>query len=386
MLKETLPEQHSEYIPTLDGWRGIAILLVLIQHGFFSHAQAFAHNSSWKRVLHATIDHSGPAGVILFFAISGFLICTRLLSHRALHARISLSDFYIRRCFRIIPPALVYLLVIAVLVLSGMFTRMSSAPFAWRDWYSAALFFLNYNMGRHTWVIGHYWSLAVEEQFYLFWPGVLVLLGNRGASIAAMLTAMGAIAWRLFWILKVPLANQAHLLERTDIRLDSFMWPCFFAICLTSQNGRWVAGYLGRQPLQAILIAMLAVISLGGQIFYAGVFLEKMFVPLFIALLVVSTVMNPSGWLGKILEVRGLRWIGRLSYSVYLWQQIVIFDQAAHSRLRIMVLLFCLKLPLILGLALASYYWIEVPFIRIGRRLAGRVSGRLSRVSAVAAS
>src|SRR5437868_1859800 len=164
MFTETLPEKKSEYIPTLDGWRAVAIVMVLLSHGLWSHNQAFGYDSSWKRALHVIISHAGPAGVLLFFSISGFLICSRLLKDG------SLKRFYVRRLFRIIPPAFVYLLVVAVLALTGLVSPITDSSFYWSDWFSALGFVINYKFNQGTYVVVHFWSLAVEEQFYLLWP------------------------------------------------------------------------------------------------------------------------------------------------------------------------------------------------------------------------
>src|SRR5207248_5891757 len=107
-----------------------------------------------------------------FFAISGYLICTRLLVEEETTGSISLRSFYIRRVFRILPPAYVYLAVVAGLSAAGMIAA------AWTDIASAALFYSNYIEPR-SWFTGHFWSLAMEEHFYLLWPPLLLLLGPK---------------------------------------------------------------------------------------------------------------------------------------------------------------------------------------------------------------
>ena len=106
---------HKDYLPTLDGWRAIAILAVLIAHGtdtVFSPGGLHANDR-----LRSFLKHG--VGVEIFFAISGFLICTRLLQERQRQGRVRLSAFYIRRAFRILPPYLLYLLTIGALVAAG---------------------------------------------------------------------------------------------------------------------------------------------------------------------------------------------------------------------------------------------------------------------------
>src|SRR5664279_3649293 len=101
------------YLPTLDGWRAIAILAVM-----FDHAVGYSWLKRYPQLVN--FSHTGPNGVSLFFAISGFLICSRLLEEDRAFGKINLSGFYIRRGCRILPPALLYLLIIAILSAFGL--------------------------------------------------------------------------------------------------------------------------------------------------------------------------------------------------------------------------------------------------------------------------
>lgn len=165
----------SGYLPTLDGWRAAAIIAVLLDHTLeYSPLRCYPKLMNFA--------HTGPNGVSLFFAISGFLICSRLLEEEGAFGRISLRGFYIRRACRILPPALFYLIVIAVLSVCGLIVVSPG------EWFGSAFFFRNYLPG--DWISRgwggytvHYWSLAVEEHFYLLWPAALVLLGTDASSI-----------------------------------------------------------------------------------------------------------------------------------------------------------------------------------------------------------
>ena len=384
LLKETLPERPSEYIPTLDGWRAIAIGAVLLSHGLSSHHQVFGQDSLGKRVAHVVLDHAGNAGVLLFFSISGFIICTRLLNQESRNGGISLRDFYIRRTFRILPPAFAYLLVVAILFLIGVLPRIIDTQFSWNDWFGAVFFFNNYNMQRHTAVLDHFWSLAVEEQFYLFWPAMLLWLGSKKAGRAALFVSVCAIFWRVWCLSSTPAVGHSLLLKRTDIRLDSFMLPCVAAIWLVSSRREQIIRYAANPVIQAVTITSLLVISFVPKILRTGLFLERALVPLLITALVVTTVTRPWGWLGRFLELRVLRWIGRLSYSIYLWQEIVINRPASvNSDFAHMASLFLLRLPVVVALAMISYRWIEVPLIRTGRKLARQIAMRSSAMTIV---
>ena len=117
---------RSGYLPTLDGWRAIAIAGVLLDHA----TSGFHRQASWYPLL-----RTGPNGVSLFFAISGFLICSRLLEEEQLFGSISLKGFYIRRACRIFPAALTYLLVVAALAIGSL---ILVTPL---EWWSCVLFF-----------------------------------------------------------------------------------------------------------------------------------------------------------------------------------------------------------------------------------------------------
>src|SRR5579871_2004433 len=196
-------------IPTLDGWRAVAILSVVAHHavtGFYtSEVDYYAHSPAVF----------GAFGVDVFFALSGLLITSLLLDECSETGRISLRGFYVRRAFRILPP---YLLLLAAITVAGLWRSRSEIV-------GCLVFFRNYvpdaSVGRWT---QHLWSLAVEEHFYLIWPGLLVLSGvKRGKTVAAAL-AIAIGAWRM---LESQLAHrwtdvQPHF--RTDLRLDALLW------------------------------------------------------------------------------------------------------------------------------------------------------------------
>jgi len=150
------------YLPTLDGWRALAILAVI-----FHHANLFSAgplSDQW-------IFQNGYEGVDVFFAISGLLICWRLLDEESRRGRISLRNFYIRRAFRILPPAVIYLIAIAILSAIGLIHASA------KELLASLLFFRNYlvQLGHFSvspWFTGHFWSLSVEEHFYLLLPGL----------------------------------------------------------------------------------------------------------------------------------------------------------------------------------------------------------------------
>jgi peptidoglycan/LPS O-acetylase OafA/YrhL len=158
------------YLPTLDGWRAVAITAVILCH-------AFGREDTGSKI-NSLILSLGQQGVSLFFTISGYLITTLLLDERQ-RGGISLRGFYIRRAFRILPPAYIYLAAVATIGVSGL---IHLAP---GEILSAALVYNNYWPSR-SWFTQHFWSLSMEEHFYLLWPSLLTLSGLVRAKWLAL--------------------------------------------------------------------------------------------------------------------------------------------------------------------------------------------------------
>lgn len=330
------------FVPTLDGWRAIAVLLVICGH----EAQAVRgfHSLKWAAA------PMGAAGVKLFFAISGYLICTLLLIEASRVGRIALTAFYIRRAFRILPPALFYLLCLGALAAVGVRTSTPSHIF------SAVFLLANYV--HQDFLTNHFWSLSLEEHFYLMWPWALALAGAGGAmrlGIAACgATAIGRFAATGVWGADV-LRSQTHYMA------DVFLVPCVMALALhASPRLRETLARRLRWPVGLLVVGLLlaAVEPLGPAA-------KRPLQALLFPLIVLATVLNPFARISRILEWTPLRFVGRISYSLYLWQQLFVADITRWLPLPT-------RMALLFGVATLSYYAIEQPLQRLGRRLASR--------------
>jgi peptidoglycan/LPS O-acetylase OafA/YrhL len=353
----------SGYLPTLDGWRALAIVVVMLQH-----AQPSIHDAIGDHFLRLQelMFKFGRVGVYLFFGLSGFLICTRLLEEEQKNGRISLRGFYIRRCFRIFPPSLFYLSVVGVLSLAGI------AHTTLFGWLSALLFFANYVEGIH-WYVAHFWSLAMEEHFYLFWPALLLFVGRTRAIPAAMAIVLAIYIWRL-------VAIQIGWLEKeigwhyTDIRLDVMLWGCIIALLYAQPAWRDRFKTYLTTPAWLVLVALFVATGfLGGKSLgmkNAMTIVQAIVVPL----LIVGTVLRPTNWIGVALEWSALRWLGRLSYSLYLWQQLFLVWSEFRSPSMGVLQTFPLNFVCALLCAVGSYYLIERPMIKVGHRMAKPVT------------
>jgi peptidoglycan/LPS O-acetylase OafA/YrhL len=349
----------SGYLSTLDGWRAIAIAGVLLDH-----VVAYSPLKNVPKLF--ALSRTGPNGVSLFFAISGFLICSRLLEEQRALGQIGLRAFYIRRACRILPPALFYLSVLGVL---GLFGLVILSP---AEWWSSLLFFRNYlpaawiSQGWGGYTV-HYWSLAVEEHFYFIWPFALVLLGKGRARWFALGLAVIIALWRQ-WDFH-HLWFDRHLISgllfgsRTDTRLDALLLGCLFALVLEGDVLRALFSRHFKFWMWSLCVAAYIVIQVMQSVRSYSL-LESTLLPLIVA----GTVYGPKTWVVGILESRAFKWVGRLSYSLYLWQQLFLVTDPTSK------ISFVQSLPTNLVsmflMAWISYKFVERPFIRLGHRLA----------------
>jgi peptidoglycan/LPS O-acetylase OafA/YrhL len=230
------------------------------------------------------------------------------------------------------------------------------------EFVSSLLFFRNYASVRVTGFSSiHLWSLAVEEHFYLLWPGLLALSGPRRAKSLAVGLAVSVAVWRMLahqiapWPFPdVPL----HL--RTDLRLDALLWGCVAACVLHGMKQR---ESLARQVQfsEWILITTVLVTIMRFRTPTATTL-----VALLVPLMLVGTLLHPEWRISRVLTWGGFTWIGRISYSLYLWQQLFLIPGWQRTSLWQH---WPLNLVAALGTATLSYYLLEKPLIRLGRRL-----------------
>ena len=347
---------EKRYIPTLDGWRAVAVIGVILFHG-----QAELLGSPW---LLRRLASYGILGVDVFFAISGFLICGLLLREYEAHEEINLRRFYIRRFLRILPP---YYVALAATCAAGIFCAL---PVNFPDVPSCLLFYRNYRplgIDEHGgFYTAHFWTLAVEEHFYLLWPTLLILVKPKRAGKVAFLLAMLVFAWRVieghFQLLAGTLP-QANLLTRTDTRIDGLLWGCLAAIYFGT-----IQRVAARIHFSQLWLIPLVILMAGQALHVPGLTLLH---AIFLPVMVVSTVLQPASVLGRLLEWPLLRWIGTLSYSLYLWQEL--FLPEVSSELARGVFRYLQQPPwnllAVLLCACLSRYLIEIPMIRLGHRL-----------------
>jgi peptidoglycan/LPS O-acetylase OafA/YrhL len=327
-------------IPTLDGWRGIAIAMVL-----FDHIQ-FAATGGYLRPWTQTGRH----GVTIFFVLSGFLITSNLIA-----GPINLKKFYIRRFFRLLPAAWFFLATMALVdLLTGMhFT-------SWADIRACLFFYRNFSGLLKNNIAGHFWSLSIEEQFYLAWPCLLVFFGMRRCRWIAAAAAVGVASYR--WLMWQNYQDKL-LANRTEVRADALLVGCLMALLLSDGAIRERAV---RWSKVCFLPAALG-LALGIANFHL---LQPLWESVCIAVLLASTMLHPNHAVSRVISLKPLAWLGMISYSLYLWQEPFMAVQRNP-------LLLAAGVGLVLPLfALGSYFFIERPTTQIGRRL---TSARINR-------
>ena len=339
-------------IPTLDGWRAIAILLVTVNH---------AAESIWgDRPDILAFTRLGFLGVDVFFALSGLLITKLLIEEQERTGNISLKAFYIRRCFRVLLPCYFYIAVISCFSMVHSRTELLASIFFFRNYLDA------HYSGFYT---AHLWSLAVEEHFYLLWPVIVVFASAKYGRQVAMWGAVAIGLWRIASPVYFPnLFAAAFPLYRTDYRLDSLLWGCVIGFLLHKSDAL-------KRITPSLWIGILAVYLVCVRFFSP---IHRLWMPMLLPLLIAGTVMHPDWKFSRILDCQPLKWIGKISYSLYLWQMIFLV-QSTHSPFWWQR--FPANLMLAFVVATICYYRVDLPLQRLGYRLAKRAEARHRDVS-----
>lgn len=336
-------------IKSLDGLRAFSIGLVIASHllgtrGFFPNTGL------------ANTFELGELGVRIFFVISGFLITSILMRELDLTGRIRLTKFYFRRTLRIFPAYYAFLLILILLSFAGG-PQMTAA-----DSLHALTYTSNYYPHR-SWNIAHTWSLSVEEQFYLLWPLTLVISGKRKALyIAAALIVLLPLLRLLMWQFLASPTLEIGI--RFETIADSIATGCILAGLrdwLTNQK-------LYNRILNSRLILFAPIAILIANAFHDRPRLSFLFgftvMNIGIAVCIDWCLRNPIGKIGRVLNSRAMVFIGVMSYSVYLWQQIFLNRYSDSIMCR-----FPLNLVFAVSAALLSFWLIERPGLAIRQRL-----------------
>ena len=321
-------------IASLDGLRALSIAAVVFGH--LAGTRNFPLHSLYFAYLYADV------GVRMFFVISGFLITTLLQRDYAESGTIHLKEFYVRRAYRILPAAYAYM----ILVSTVFYARVSGKDIA-----LAFTYLTSYSVYR-PWLFGHLWSLSVEEQFYFLWPAAMVMgpwIARRVAlativlspALRMVLLLLGIFGMGVYFPTVADALATGCLLALFQPRLERyssfFAWRGFFLIWFLTLS----VPLLARPHARTFELVGLGALHLG------------------LALCIQNAIVARY----RVLNMKPMVWIGTLSYSLYLWQQLFL-DRSSQA--------WYAAFPANLGMAFlagaTSYYAIERPALRLRER------------------
>lgn len=351
----------KRYLPSIDGLRAVAIILVILYHFQIPFAQG------------------GFIGVDIFFVLSGYLITNSLMIEWHETKKFEFKEFWLKRLRRLLP-AVVTLLIVVLVVCFFFFP--SSFKKSWSD-SIAALFYMS-----NWWYIfkkvpyfdsfgtpspfKHLWSLAIEEQFYLLWPvalfGLLKWLKKRQHVLIAIITA-GVVSAVLMAVLYNPSAID-RVYYGTDTRIFAilagcglaFLWPYYYLEDNFGQRAQRILDGAGGAALAALIVIALLINEYQTFLYHGGLVLVALF-----TVILLAVIVHPSSKLGKLFANPVFSWIGKRSYSLYLWHYpVVVLLTPVKLVGTFHFSLVMMQLALIVVLANFSYMWIEEPIRKHG--------------------
>jgi peptidoglycan/LPS O-acetylase OafA/YrhL len=384
------PARHARF-RGFDGVRGIAILLVMVYHGILSTGFPINRLGFMRPLLLA-----GWTGVDLFFALSGFLITTLLIreerSESALGrpARFSIGKFYLRRACRILP-AFYAVFLLDVLVFSRLphssveLSSIKQSPFGLLPF---GTFWTNYWIGYGARWLGRawtfppsgytvFWSLCVEEHFYLLWPLFLLFVRQARTRIfvavgfGLLMLMARVLVVRTGWDQLIAMHYASHY------RIDSILWGGIAAIfsaqyCLSDRWRRGLMFLTSAIILALVLTETMSIIPMGHPMSFA---IGYSLLSLSASLLLLELLARPSGWLARLLEFPVLARLGQVSYGMYLIH-IPMIDLGKYAlsatprtpTLLNLVLALSFLVVVVYGAAWLLYRVVERPFLAIKDR------------------
>ncbi|WP_256758006.1 acyltransferase family protein [Cohnella sp. WQ 127256] len=355
-----MPEKFNRsgrYMPGLDGLRALSVLAVIAYH----------LNRNWLP--------GGLLGVGVFFVLSGYLITDQIVAKWRRDRKIDLKDFWIRRARRLLPAMLVMLACVFVWLLLIDRSRLLGLQ---GDFVSAMLYFNNWWLIFHkvsyfesfgpSSPIGHLWSLAIEEQFYILWPIVLVLglkfVRQRGKLILFML-AGAVISVISMALIYEPGSDPSRVYYGTDTRVFALLigaalaiaWPSQSLTANVARNSRNLMDWIGTISLVSILVMIGRTSEYGNFLYYGGLLLLSI-----LSAILIAVLAHPASQLAKILGCSPLRWLGERSYSIYIWHYpVIVLTSSTVNTDGFNMFRILIQLGASIVLATLSYKLIEQP-------------------------
>lgn len=354
-----IPAPGGKYHPALDGLRACAVGTVVLCH----------LKESWSIY--------GAEGVYVFFVLSGFLITGILLHEQRTRGEVSFTNFYARRALRLLPALVVCLILTCILV---VWVHPEYIPAIKRGVPASLFYYSNWARAFSTDMqilgpLGHTWSLSVEEQFYLFWPFPLIWVYRRSprwALIGTIALALGSLACQL--ALAGRENSAIRIYNGLDTNLELLLAGCIVAILRPKMPAK---------PLPHVIAGIVACMVLVCQTNpFSRKWIDAVFTPslgLTVTAVAAATLIHvlASGVripvVSPILENAFMRWIGRISYGIYLYHVLALFllpplPQAVQDLLAVVHGRELARVVIIIAISAVSFYVIERPFLRMKDR------------------
>ena len=351
---------HNRYVPALDGLRALAVLAVIAYHMGMGWAPG------------------GLMGVTIFFVLSGYLITSILLAEHEDTSTISLSSFWLRRVRRIVPAVVFAVLGTAALctifdhaLLTKMRPDVLPTLLFYNNWwqiFSDASYFDT--LGEAS-PLAHCWSLSIEEQFYLIWPVALLLCLKFGVKRAHLekgtlvLILLSALAMAIQYDPKDP----TFVYYGTHTRAFSLLIGAFLAFVWPYRNlddssgkklgnqERLIFDGVGIAAIVGLIIMIVTVSGYSAFNYYGGQLLCSL-----LAAVAMAVMVHPVSLLGRFFALKPFVWIGKISYSMYLWHYPIILLMTPNNLVsELPIWLRLVQLVVIIGMSALSYYFVENP-------------------------
>jgi len=350
-------------IPSLDGFRAISIILVVVSH--------IRDMNEFKNIpiKYNRMFSYGGVGVTVFFVISGFLITYLLLNEQSNNGNISLKRFYINRALRILP---VFFLYISFILIWRTFENFEISKY---DILHVFTFTVRLD-GAMNWYFSHFWSLSIEEQFYIFWPVTLIFFRKNVKTVLVVLIVYSCISRIIDH--KYPgyrLITLSPFFKYSDSLFIGALGAIFLFEFPWLSQLKIFRSYLLQIP--ALVLICLFVYMSHGKFPYLTLPFANVIISACILYLMLSYITPSNNLVFKFLNSKVMVHIGILSYSMYIWQQFF-FKGAITGIWRA----FPYNFIMIYLAALASYYLWERPFLKLKKSFAVKKTEGFQQVHA----
>ena len=348
---------QNKFISGLDGLRALAVIMVIGYH------------------LKLPLFKGGVLGVTIFFVISGFLITRLLLQELEKNNSINLKNFWIKRIKRIWP-ALIFMISVTIII-SAVFNRVLftkacrdffSAIFGFNNWYQIFNNISYFDNGGAPSPLLHCWSLAIETQFYLIFPLIIILISKiksnkkqRYQLLSIITILLIIVSGLLMALLFNPTGDPSRVYYGLDTRAFSLLIGALLAIFTQCDFNfslkRNINDILGIISLAVVCFIVTRVAGYDEVLYKGGYLITSLFTAL-----VILSILRRNSLLSKILSIPVIDWLGKLSYSIYLWHYpiIILISGGKKSSWSVMLI----EIVLTLVMSVISYYLVETPIRR----------------------